>query len=102
MQRLAALAAIAGAAFIALAGVAAAQVPPDQQTAMVNAHNTVRRNVAAAETQRLGRTVTIPDLTWNADAAAVAQAWANNLAATNTFDHNANRGNYGENIYMET
>jgi uncharacterized protein YkwD len=71
-------------------------------TAILAAHNSLRRNVAAAETGRLGSTVTIPDLTWNADAAAVAQGWADNLLATNTFEHNANRGPFGENIYWES
>jgi pathogenesis-related protein 1 len=85
-----------------VAGITAADVTPAQQAAMLAAHNTLRRTTGSQETQRLGQTVTIPDLTWNAAAAAVAQTWANNLLATNTFAHNANRGFLGENIYMES
>jgi pathogenesis-related protein 1 len=83
-------------------GVSAAQVTPAQQTAMLAAHNTLRQNTATAETQRLGQTVTIPDLTWNPTAAATAQAWANNLLATNTFAHNPNAPEFGENIFFES
>lgn len=68
--------------------LANAIVTPDQQTAMLAAHNKLRREVATAETQRLGRTVTIPDLTWNAAAAVSAQAWADQLAANGKLDHN--------------
>jgi pathogenesis-related protein 1 len=83
-------------------GMGAAQVTPAQQTAMLAAHNTLRRNTATAETQRLGQAVTIPDLTWNSAAAATAQAWANNLLATNTFAHNPNAAEFGENIFFES
>src|SRR5438045_71100 len=63
-----------------------------------------RSHGAAADTgtTRRGQTVTIPDLTWNPDAATVAQAWADQMLATNTFGHNANRGPFGENIYWES
>jgi len=98
-----AIAVIACAGIIAsAAGMAAAAVSPDEQTTMLSLHNTLRESTAASETQRLGQTVTIPDLTWDPAAAAVAQAWADNLLATNTFEHNANRGPYGENIYWES
>ena len=100
--RIALLSLCVGGFVVAFAGHASADLTPDQQTAILNAHNTVRRNVAAAETQRLGQTVTIPDLTWNPAAAAIAQGWANNLLATNTFQHNPNLNGYGENIYMST
>jgi len=85
-----------------VAGRAAADVTPTQQAALLAAHNGLRRNVAAAETQRLGQTVTIPALVWNADLAAVAQAWANTMLATNTDDYNPNAGDVGENIYSES
>jgi hypothetical protein len=104
-SRVALLALCAGGIAVAATHVthaAHADLSPDQQAAMLTAHNTVRRNVAAAETQRLGMTVTIPDLTWNPAAAAIAQGWANNLLATNTFQHNPNLNGYGENIYMSS
>jgi pathogenesis-related protein 1 len=85
-----------------VAGRAVADVTPTQQAALLAAHNGLRRNVAAAETQRLGQTVTIPALVWNADLAAVAQAWANTMLATNTDDYNPNAGDVGENIYTES
>ncbi len=75
-----------------------AAVTPDQQTAMLAAHNALRREVGAAESRRLGRTVTIPDLTWNAAAATAAQAWADQLVATGAFEHSAARGAFGETI----
>jgi len=40
------------------------------------AHNAVRQRVAQAESQRLGGTVSIPDLTWDPKLAALAQNWA--------------------------
>jgi len=102
ITRIALLAALAGGLVWSVSGIASADVTPAEQAAMLAAHNTLRRNVGAAETQRLGQTVTIPDLTWNPAAAAVAQAWANTLAATNTSDHNPNTGDLGENIYAES
>ncbi len=75
-----------------------AVVTPGQQTSMLAAHNKLRRDVALAETARLGRTVSIPDLTWDASAAAMAQAWANQLIVLGTLDHNPGRGAYGENL----
>jgi len=69
---------------------------------MLDAHNALRQSVGAAESARIGQTVTIPNMSWNADAAAVAQAWADHLLATNTFEHNADRGPFGENIYWES
>ncbi len=75
-----------------------AVVAPDEQTAMLAAHNKLRRGTAAAETLRLGRAVTIADLTWNAAAASTAQAWADHLVASKTFEHNAGRGAFGENM----
>lgn len=84
------------AAFSALP--VSAVVSPGQQTSMLAAHNKLRRDVATAETARLGRTVTIPDLAWDATAAAMAQAWANQLIVRGTLDHNPGRGSYGENL----
>ena len=47
------------------------------------AHNAVRRRVARAESQRLGGTVSIPDLLWDSTVAAVAQQWADSLIKRN-------------------
>jgi hypothetical protein len=102
LARIGLVAALTAGLVGSMAGIAAAAVSPDQQAAVLAAQNKVRQATAAAETQRLGQTITIPDLTWNPDAAAVAQAWADNLLATNTFEHNTNRGDFGENIYFES
>ncbi len=87
---------------VSTAGIAAAEVSPDERATMLSLHNTLRASTAAAETQRLGQTVTIVDLTWDDTAASVAQAWADHLLSTGTFEHNADRGDYGENIYWES
>src|SRR5688572_16689207 len=68
----------------------------------LSAHNTVRQQVAQAESTRLGRTIRIPNLTWDATVAAVAQDWANQQAARLrqglAVQHRPNNV-YGENIY---
>lgn len=102
LTRIVLLAVLSGGLMGSVAGAGAAEVSPAQQAAMLAAHNALRRNIAAAETQRLGQTVTIPDLTWNPAAAAMAQAWANNLLATSIFAHSPNIGNFGESIFMES
>ena len=105
MHRAAGRSSVAGALALVLiammTGVVGAQGSRQEQQATLDAHNTVRRTVAASESARLGQTVTIPDLTWDAAAAAVAQAWADELLATGGFSHNANRGPFGENLYWE-
>ena len=80
---------------------AAAEVTPAQQAAMLTAHNTLRRSVAVAESLRLGQTVLIPDLTWNSQLAAVAQAWADTLLTSAAFEYNPESVNFGENIAIE-
>jgi len=55
---------------------------------LLAAHNQVRAN--AKPTPRPA----LPPLTWSPEAAKVAQAWANQCH----FEHNPNRGPYGENI----
>lgn len=92
---------LAGWLLWSTSGVVSADVTPAEQSTVLTAHNTLRRSVAAAETRRLGQTVTIPDLTWNPTAASIAQTWANHLLAIDSLDHNAGRGNLGENLYME-
>jgi pathogenesis-related protein 1 len=68
----------------------------------LSAHNTVRQQVAQAESTRLGRTIRIPNLTWDATVAAVAQDWANQQAVRLrqglSVQHRPNNV-YGENIY---
>ena len=61
---------------------------PAEFAGTVEAHNVWRRQVG------------VPDLTWFSDAAAVAQAWADDLKNRGcAIEHNPNRGNYGENVY---
>ncbi len=93
---------VSAAMVVSSGGIVSAEVSPDQQVTMLTRHNTLRASVAAGETERLGQAVTIADLTWNDEAATVAQAWADNLLATDTFEHNADRGDLGENIYWES
>ncbi|WNG40952.1 serine protease [Archangium violaceum] len=57
-------------------------------TEIVAAHNQARAKVKPTPKQAL------PPLTWSADAAKVAQAYA----AQCKFEHNKNRGKYGENL----
>ena len=67
---------------------ATAPPPTAEAQAWLDAQNAVRAAAAPAPSPPL------PALTWSADAAQVAQAWANNCA----YQHNANRGARGENI----
>src|ERR1700736_5667096 len=60
---------------------------PEEQV-WLDAQNAVRRAAQPAPNPPL------PPLTWSADAAAVAQAWADNC----NYAHNAGRGMRGENI----
>ena len=65
------------------------QPPPTAEAqAWLDAHNAVRRNAQPAPSPAL------PALSWSADAASVAQAWAGGC----TYQHNAGRGQRGENI----
>jgi pathogenesis-related protein 1 len=68
---------------------AASQSPPsaDAKT-WLDLHNSVRRSAQPPPSPPL------PELTWSADAASVAQAWADRC----TYQHNAGRGDRGENI----
>jgi len=63
--------------------LSAAPLTNDGIKAMVDAHNAVRQRVAQEESARLGGTVSIPDLTWDPDIAAIAQQWADNLINQN-------------------
>jgi uncharacterized protein YkwD len=66
------------------------------------AHNTVRQRIAQAESQRLGGTVSIPDLTWDANLAGLAQDWANQVVGQNPTPHRPadQRPGIGENTFM--
>ncbi|MFN8623757.1 MAG: CAP domain-containing protein [Chloroflexota bacterium] len=100
--RVLAVAAVCAGLLASVAGVTVAEVSKDEQQVMLGKHNSLRTKVAADESARLGQTVSIPKLTWNADAAAIAQAWADHLLATDTFEHNPDTGGLGENIYWES
>lgn len=65
-------------------GLSAAEV-----TAMLDAHNSWRLRYS------------VPTLVWDNTVAAVAQDWANTIAATGTFAHRPNN-QYGENIWSGT
>jgi len=54
-----------------------------EKNAAVQAHNDLRQRVARDETVRLGGTVTIPNLTWDANLATVAQQFAEALVNQN-------------------
>jgi hypothetical protein len=80
-----------------------ANLSDTEATEALAAHNAVRQRVAQAESLRLGGTVVIPDLTWDADVAAVAQDWADQQAAQLQQgapwpEHRPNNA-YGENMY---
>ncbi len=71
----------------------ASSPPPNAAAqAWLDAQNAVRHNAQPAPSPKL------PDFTWSADAASVAQAWANNCV----YEHNAGRGQRGENIAANT
>jgi len=84
-------------------GTANQAVSPTEITQAVNAHNTLRQQVAKEESARLGRTITIPNVSWDATVAATAQDWANKEAArlkanpTGKPEHRPNNA-YGENL----
>lgn len=59
---------------------------------MLQTHNTARAQVSPPASPAL-----VP-LTWNSAAQQIAQSYS----AQCTFAHNANRGNYGENLYAST
>jgi|SoiMetStandDraft_2_1073263.scaffolds.fasta_scaffold11767_4 pathogenesis-related protein 1 len=65
------------------------------------AHNAIRRQVAQAESQRLGGTVSIPDLAWDPALSALAQDWANQVVGPNPPPHRPadQRPGIGENIF---
>lgn len=65
---------------------------PADVAGVVDAHNLARSRVSPAASAPLR------DLTWSEDAARVAREWA----AQCTFQHNAGRGPYGENLFATT
>jgi murein DD-endopeptidase MepM/ murein hydrolase activator NlpD len=56
------------------------------------------QNQARQEAQNHGNHVSRPGLSWDAGLANAAQAWANHLAQTDSFEHDPNAG-AGENIF---
>ena len=69
-------------------GSDAGEVSGDFAAQFLAAHNQVRSEAVPTPQPAL------PALQWNAEAAAVAQAWADRCE----YGHNPNRGDYGENI----
>ncbi|SDP47267.1 Cysteine-rich secretory protein family protein [Nakamurella panacisegetis] len=62
---------------------------PDEQAALVAAHNQWRARYNS------------PPVVWDDTVAAVAQDWANQIAASGQFDHRPDN-RYGENMFMGT
>jgi hypothetical protein len=67
---------------------------------MLAMHNEFRRSVAQAESQRLGGTVVIPDLTWDSGLANMAQGWADQVIGLQNPPHSGQWVVAGENIYV--
>jgi pathogenesis-related protein 1 len=84
-------------------GVGAAQtgVSSTDITQAVNAHNSLRQQVAKDETARLKRTITIPNVSWDAAVAATAQDWANKEAARLKANPNSSPQHRPNNVYGE-
>jgi pathogenesis-related protein 1 len=99
---------LAGALLIALCSsdLWAAPLSESEIAEVLAAHNAVRQRVARAESQRLGGTVSIPNLIWDATVAAVAQQWADSLIKRNppTGEHRKRKElqqlELGENWYL--
>jgi pathogenesis-related protein 1 len=70
-------------AALSISDLAAAPLSDAEIAEMLAAHNAARRRVARVEAQRLGGSVSIPDLTWDPAVAAVAQEWADSLIKRN-------------------
>jgi pathogenesis-related protein 1 len=72
---------LAGALLAALciSAVAGAPLSDAEIVEILTAHNGIRQRVARSESQRLRGTVSIPNLTWDPAAAALAQQWADAL-----------------------
>jgi hypothetical protein len=68
--------------------------PPGVPRDWLDAHNAVRAGTMAGVTVSPAPAPPLPALGWSAAAASVAQAWAANCV----YQHNAGRGNLGENI----
>jgi hypothetical protein len=96
------LVALFSACFSSVGSALADNLSDAETSEALAAHNAVRQAVAQAESMRLGGTVVIPDLTWDAGVAAVAQDWADQQAARLQQglppEHRPNNA-YGENMY---
>ena len=82
--------AVAVAAAIFCSQTARAAPAPGFAERLLIAHNQERDRVGVAR------------LAWSARLAAQAQAWADELAQTNRFEHAQDRGDAGENLWMGT
>ena len=76
---------VAGLLLVALciSDVAGAPLNDAEIVEMLAAHNAIRQRVARSESQRLRGTVSIPNLTCDPAAAALAQQWADSLIKKN-------------------
>src|SRR5687767_6880242 len=85
------LVALFSSGFSSVGSAAAASPRANLDDAVIDealaAHNAVRQSVAQAESQRLGGTVSIPDLTWDPALAALAQDWANQVVGQSPLPH---------------
>jgi pathogenesis-related protein 1 len=99
---------LAAALLVALLSTGFSSVPSAAASPLLNlsdadiaealaAHNDVRQRVAHDESQRLGGTVSIPDLTWDPALATLAEDWANQVVGQVRPPH---RPGVGENIYV--
>jgi uncharacterized protein YkwD len=65
-----------------------ASVSEAEKTEILNAHNNYRAEVG------------VSPLVWDDQLAASAQQWADNMNATNEFEHDPNNNLYGESIHQ--
>jgi uncharacterized protein YkwD len=54
------------------------------------------------EKRATDRNVIAPPLVWDKELATAAEQYAQNMADSGSFNHDSNRGDVGENLYMST
>jgi Raf kinase inhibitor-like YbhB/YbcL family protein len=65
-------------------------ITAEDKEQLITYHNEVRNEVG------------VGPVSWSDEAAALAQKWADHLAATGEFKHNEQKGNFGENIAINS